>query len=82
MSVKAVMISTYYFLKLSLISLGIIVKAKIRHRRAKTIFMKTLIRNGIPLEAAQELSRGYPNPMNEVLSLMKVRRIDFTMRTQ
>ena len=49
------------------------VKSKISHRSAKATFKKTLILNGIPLEAAQELARAYPNPLNEVLSLMKIR---------
>ena len=65
--------SIYYFLKLSIQSLGIIVKSKISYRSAKTNFKKTLILNGIPLEAAQELSKAYPNPLNDALSLMNIR---------
>ena len=54
-------------------------KSKIRYRRAKATFKKTLICNGIPLEAAQELARAYPNPLNEVLSLMKIRGKDLKL---
>jgi hypothetical protein len=66
--------SIHYFFKLSIQSLGIIVNAKIRHRSAKATFKRTLILNGIPLEAAKELSRAYPNPLNEVLNLLTLRR--------
>ena len=82
MSPKNVLMSIYYFLKLSIQSLGIIVKSKIRHRSAKATFKKTLILNGIPLKAAQELSRTYPNPLDEVLSLMKIRGKDLKLESE
>jgi len=74
LSLKAILVSLYYFLKLSVQSLGILVHASIRRRRAKAAFQKTLVRNGLPLAAAQELSRVYPNPIRDVLRLMSLRR--------
>jgi hypothetical protein len=74
LNLKAVLVGIYYFLKLSIQSLGIIVKATIRHRSAKATFKKTLLLHGIPLEAAQELSKAYPNPVTDVLRLMSRRR--------
>lgn len=74
MSLKAILVSLYYFFKLSLQSLSILVHASIRRRQAKTAFQKTLVRNGLPLATAQELSRAYPNPIRDVLRLMSLRR--------
>jgi hypothetical protein len=74
LSPTAVLLSLYYFLKISLQSLSILVNANIRHRRAKAAFQKTLLLNGIPLAAAQELSQAYPNPIRDVLTLMSLGR--------
>lgn len=75
MGLKAVLTSLFYISKLSLQSLSLMIKAKYRWRRAKATFQRTLILNGIPLEDARELAKAYPNPIEEILSLMNVRRI-------
>lgn len=74
MNLKDLLFSTYYFLKLSVQSLSIMVRGQIGHHSAKTTFKKTLILNGVPQDAAKELSRTYPNPLNDVLSLIRARR--------
>lgn len=75
MGLKAILTNLFYVSKLSLQSLGLIAKANYKHRRAKAAFQKTLILHGVPSEAAQELAKAYPNPMNEILSLMNTRKI-------
>jgi len=74
MDVKAVFIGILYFSRLSIQSLGLIVKLIYKKRRAKSIFRKTLILHGISQEAAQELVKSYPDPMNEILNLVSIRK--------
>jgi hypothetical protein len=74
MGLKAVFIAVLYFSRLSIQSLGIIVKFLYKKRRAKSIFEKTLVLHGISQDAAQELAKCYPNPISEILSLVKIRR--------
>jgi hypothetical protein len=66
-------VSLFYLLKLSFQSLGLLTRTTIKHQKAKATFEKTLILHGIPLETAQELSKAYPNPINEILHLMSIR---------
>ena len=73
MVLKAVFITFFYFSRLSLLSLSLLLKAKYKWRKAKATFQETLILQGIPKEAAQELAKAYPNPMNEFLTLMNFR---------
>ena len=75
MGLKAILTNLFYISKLSIQSLSLMVKAKYKRRRAKATFQRTLILHGIPSEAAQELAKAYPNPINEVLNLMNMRRI-------
>jgi len=69
MRLTAALISLFYIFKLSIQSLSLIVKAKYNHRKAKVIFTKNLIHEGVPQEAAEELAKVYPNPINEIFSL-------------
>jgi len=75
MGLKAILTNLFCILKLFLQILGLVMKAKHGQRRAKAVFKKTLILHGIPSEVAQELARAYPDPIDEVLSLMKMRRM-------
>ncbi|MEM2935736.1 MAG: hypothetical protein QW231_00990 [Candidatus Bathyarchaeia archaeon] len=72
MDLRDILTSIYYFSKLSIQSLGLAAKAKYKHRRAKATFQKILILHGVPPEAAQELAKAYPNPVNEILNLMNI----------
>lgn len=74
MGVKVIFISVLYFSKLSIQSLGLMTKVVYKQRRAKSTFKKTLILHGISPEAAQELAKAYPNPINEILNLMNIRK--------
>ena len=74
MGLKAVFIAVLYFSRLSIQSLGLIVKFIYKKRRAKSIFEKTLVRHGISQDAAKELAKCYPNPISEILSLANIRR--------
>jgi hypothetical protein len=74
MGLTVVLTSFFYLLKLSIQSLTLLVKARYRHWRAKAAFMKTLIREGVSQEAAQELAQVYPNPVNKILSLINMNR--------
>jgi len=74
MGLKAVFIAVLYFSRLSIQSLGLIVTFLYKKRRAKSIFEKTLVLHGISQEAAQELTKYYPNPISEILSLVNIRR--------
>ena len=74
MDVKAVFVAILYFSRLSIQSLGLIVKFLYKKRRAKTIFKRTLILHGISNEAAKELVKSYPDPINEILNLVSIRK--------
>lgn len=75
MGLKAILTNLFYISKLFLQALTLMAKAQYKQRRAKAVFQKTLLLHGIPSEAAQELAKAYPNPINEILSLMNIRRI-------
>ena len=74
MGLKAIFINILYFSKLSIQSLGLMTKAIYKQRRAKSTFRKTLILHGISPAAAQELAKAFPNPINEISNLMKIRK--------
>ena len=71
MGVKALIIDILYFSRLCVQSLGLVTQAIVKRRRAKSTFKKTLMLQGIPPEAARELAEAYPNPLSEILSLVK-----------
>ena len=73
MKLKTVFTNLFYLSKLSLQSLGLLTEAKYRYRKAKATFQKTLIHHGIPSETAKELAKAYPNPVDEILHLMKIK---------
>lgn len=71
MELEYILSSVYHFSKISVQSLGLMAKAKIRHRKAKAKFRETLIHHGVPSGIAKELSKSYPNPIDEIFSIMK-----------
>jgi hypothetical protein len=75
MDLRGILSSIYHFSKLSIQSLGLIAKAKYKHRKAKATFRETLILYGIPPEAARELAEAYPNPIDEIFNIVKTAKI-------
>lgn len=73
MWLKAIFSNLFYVSRISFQSLDLIAQANYKHRKAKATFRKTLILNGISSEAAKELSKAYPNPVNELLKLIATR---------
>jgi hypothetical protein len=71
MGAKALFIDALYCSRLALQSLGLITQTVVKRRRAKSTFKKTLITQGIPPEIAKEIVKGYPDPVTEILSLIK-----------
>ena len=71
MGVKALITGILYFSRLCVESLGLVTQAIVKRRRAKSTFKKTLMLQGIPPKTAQELAEAYPNPLSEILSLVK-----------
>lgn len=71
MSVKVGLTSLFYLLRLFVQSSGLLIQTKIKHMKAKTTFKKTLILHGIPSETAQELAKAYPDPLTDILNLIK-----------
>ena len=71
MGVKALLIDILYFFRLCVQCLGLVTQAIVKRRRAKLTFKKTLVLQGIPPKVAQELAEVYPNPITEVLNLVK-----------
>jgi len=74
MGVTSFFIAILYFSRLSIQSFCLIMLFIYKKRRAKSIFRKTLILHEISQEAAQELVKSYPDPMNEVLNLVRIRK--------
>lgn len=73
MRLKTVFTNIFYLSKISLRTLGLLTEAKFRHRKAKATFQKTLTHHGIPSETAKELAKAYPNPVDDILNLMKIK---------
>jgi hypothetical protein len=71
MGAKALFIDALYCSRLALQSLGLITQTVVKRRRAKSTFKKTLITQGIPPEIAKEIVKEYPDPVTEILSLIK-----------
>jgi hypothetical protein len=72
LSIKASLITLFYILRLSFQSLGLLTQTKLKHRKAKVTFEKTLIHQGISLETAQELAKAYPDPLLDLVNLIKL----------
>jgi hypothetical protein len=71
MSAKALIVDVLYGSKIALQSLGLVTQTAIKRRKAKSTFKKTLVQQGIPVQIANEIAKEYPNPIAEILSLIK-----------
>ncbi|MCW4015369.1 MAG: hypothetical protein NWF06_03285 [Candidatus Bathyarchaeota archaeon] len=71
MGAKALFVDVLYGSKLAFQSLGLVTQTTMKRRKAKSAFKKTLINQGIPPEIANEIAKEYPNPINELFSLLK-----------
>ena len=71
MGVKVIITGTLYFSRLCVESLGLVTQAIVKRRKAKSTFQKTLVLQGIPPEIARQLAEEYPNPVKEVLNLVR-----------
>jgi hypothetical protein len=71
MGAKGIFVGVLYGSRLAFQSLGLVTKTSIKRRKAKTTFRKTLINQGIPPKVAKEIAEEYPNPINEIFSLIK-----------
>ena len=71
MGVKALFVDVLYASKLAFQSLGLVTQTTLKRRKAKATFKKTLIQQGIPPKIANEIAKEYPNPINEIFSLLK-----------
>ena len=74
MGLVAALTAFYYFLKLSVQFVSIIVRAKYSLWRARRTFRRTLVLSGIPSESARKLASAYPNPMDGLFSLVRANR--------
>lgn len=71
MRAKALFVDVLYGSKIAFQSLGLITQTEIKRRKAKGIFRKTLIQQGIPSEIANEIAKEYPNPISELFSIIR-----------
>jgi hypothetical protein len=71
MGVKALFTNVLYGSKLAFQSLGLATQTTMKRRKAKSTFEKTLIQQGIPSEVAKEIAKEFPNPISEILSILK-----------
>ena len=71
MGAKSLFVDVLYGSKLAFQSLGLVTQTAMKRRKAKTTFKKTLIQQGIPPKIANEIAKEYPNPINEIFSLLK-----------
>ena len=71
MGVKALFFNVLYGSKLAFQSLGLITQTTMKRRQAKATFKKTLIQQGIPPKVANEIAKEFPNPINEIFSLVR-----------
>jgi hypothetical protein len=71
MGVKALIAGILYFSRLCVESLGLVTQVIVKRRRAKSTFKKTLVLQGIPPRIARELAEAYPNPVAEILNLVR-----------
>ena len=70
MAVKAVISNILYGSRLALQSVHLLAYANYCRHKAVNTFERTLIINGIPKDIAQELTHAYPNPIQELISLL------------
>jgi hypothetical protein len=71
MGAKALFVDALYFSRLLVESMGLVTQTVVRRRRAKAAFRKTLVHQGVPPEIAREIAKEYPDPINELFSIMK-----------
>ena len=71
MGAKALISSALYGSKLAFQSLGLVTQTTIKRRKAKSAFTKTLIQQGVPPEAANEIAEEFPNPVSDLFSIVK-----------
>jgi len=71
MGAKALFVDVLYGSKLAFQSLGLVTQTTIKRRKAKATFKKTLIQQGVPPEAADEIAKEYPNPVTDLLNLVR-----------
>jgi hypothetical protein len=71
MGAKALFVDILYCFRLALQSLGVVTQTIVKRRKAKSTFKKTLILQGIPPKVANEITREYPDPVTEFLSLIR-----------
>ena len=71
MGAKALFVDVIYGSKLAFQSLGLVTQTTIKRRKAKATFKKMLIQQGVPPEAADEIAKEYPNPVTDLLNLVR-----------
>ena len=71
MGAKALFVDILYCSRLALQSLGLAMQTVVKRRKAKATFKKILILQGIPLKVANEITKEYPDPVTEFLSLLR-----------
>ena len=71
MGAKALFVDVLYGSRLAFQSLGLVTQTEVKRRKAKSTFQKTLILQGIPPKIAKEIAKEYPNPIAEILNLVK-----------
>ncbi|PVX25847.1 MAG: hypothetical protein CW691_03250 [Candidatus Bathyarchaeum sp.] len=71
MRAKALFIDVLYCSKLAVQSVGLVTQTAMKRRKAKLAFKKTLISQGVPPKVANEIAKEYPNPLTEIVSLIK-----------
>ena len=71
MGAKALFVDILYCSRLALQSLGLVTQTVVKRRKAKATFKKILILQGIPLKVANEITKEYPDPVTEFLSLLR-----------
>jgi hypothetical protein len=76
MTLRTTILSTFNISVLSLQSLSFLVEARTARRKAKKMFHQTLISEGIDRQDARELAEAYPDPVKEVLGVLRTLRRD------
>jgi hypothetical protein len=71
MGAKALFVDVLYCSRLALQSVGLVTQTTVKRRKAKSTFKKTLIQQGVPPKIANEIAKEYPNPITELLSIIK-----------
>jgi hypothetical protein len=68
---KALITNVLYGSKIAFESLGLVTQTAITRRKAKATFRKTLVKQGISPKIANEIAKEFPNPINEIFSIIK-----------